>query len=191
MSVQSDWIDGTRKVSLGIDPGWNNLGMATVVPVDKIEDGRFKVEIVSSGSYNVSENPERFVENLPFKYVGFASDVTIERYVSYANVRSGESENITMLIGMLRMRYHLLQLVPDDKINIRLIRAIEWKTKLAQTLSRYCEFNNPSLDLDKKFSMAAAKFIVVNPNEIKNDHIADSVCLASLPLLERYICKTK
>lgn len=191
MSVQSDWISGAQKVSLGIDPGWNNLGMAAVVGKYGKEIKDFRVEIQACGSYNVSENPEQFVANLICKYEGFPADLTIERYVSYANVRSGESENITMLIGMIRMRYHLLQLAPNDKINVRLIRAIEWKTKLVQMLNKHFGFENPSLDLDKKFSIAAAKFICINPNEIKNDHIADSVCLAALPLVERIVGKAK
>lgn len=190
MSVLSDWEANTEKVSLGIDPGWNNLGMAVVTKVESGGD-RFKVNIETCGSFDVSEDSMRFVEDLPFKYVGFASDLVIERYVSYANVRSGEAENITMLIGMIRMRYHLIQANSNLIINTRLIRAIEWKTKLAQILSKHFQFDNPSLDLDKKFSMAAAKFISINPHEIKNDHIADSVCLAALPLLERHVSQAK
>jgi hypothetical protein len=179
-----------REVSLGLDPGWKNFGAACIEHC-----GGFKVNVVSTGTFDVSqEASENFVRALTLELIPEDSkfkDVTIERYVAYANVRSGEAENITMLIGMLRYEYHLLGLNGHGKINVNLIRAIEWKTKLVQILSKFTNFDNPSLDLDKKFSLAAAKHISINKEVITNDHIADAVCLASLPGLEREVARLK
>jgi hypothetical protein len=170
-------------VSLGLDPGWKNFGIACVR-----QEESFKVTVVSTGSMDVSSDPENFVRALTLTLIPEGAkikDVNIERYVAYANVRSGEAENITMLIGMLRYEYYLLGMNGYGKINVNLVRAIEWKTKLVQILSKFTGFDNPSMDLDKKFSLAAARHISINKEVITNDHIADAVCLAALPGLER------
>ena len=108
-------------------------------------------------------------------------NVCIERYAPYANIKTAESENITNLIGMLRMNFYIDPLVSD----IILIRAIDWKMEVVKLLNKYFGFENPSSDLNKKFSLAAAKFICTNPEVIKNDHEADAVLLAALPLLRK------
>lgn len=175
-------------LSLGLDPGWKNFGQALV----QSTDNPWKVNIVSCESLDISNGPENFVESLCTD-VDLGS-VRLERYVAYANVRTGEAENITQVIGMIRMKYYLINKqrkiiiptgTPHSSIDISLVRAIEWKTKLVQLLSKYCEFYNPSMDLDKKFSLAAAKHVAANPELIRNDHIADAVCIAALSVFER------
>lgn len=184
-------------VSIGVDPGWVNLGMAAVIPTDQ----PFKVQILVTKTLNPSLDPEGLVDEIPLQVLQAlpapasdyrTSNLVVERYVSYGNVRSSETENITMVIGMLRMKFHLLSKECNGIITTSLLRAIEWKVKLAQILSKHCAFQNPSSDLDKKFSIAAAKFISINPDVIKTDHEADAICLAALPfILEQASRQTK
>ena len=181
-------------LSLGLDPGWKNFGVSLV---EFVEGDPRKVKIIEGECYCISGAPEEFVNRLCTDTR--LSQVSIERYVSYANVRSGEAENITQVIGMIRMKYYLLNkersiIIPNSKegpVQVSLVRAIEWKTRLVQLLNKYCEFSNPSMDLDKKFSMAAAKRVVTNPEFIRNDHIADAVCVAALSVFERSLASTK
>lgn len=177
--------------SVGVDPGWKNLGLAVV----KKDPESWKSKVVLSRHLcpSAAVTPEKFcldASNEVFHLAGgiFKIDnVLIERYVSYGNVRSSETENITELIGMLRYSFWCRFESSVAGIDIKMLRAIEWKTSLVKFLSRHYGFQNPSrkMELDKEFSMAAAKFIVINPETITNDHIADAVCLATLPLLER------
>lgn len=167
---------------LGIDPGWKNLGYAIL----KEEDGEFT--LIKSGVENPSLKDAEFprclhthvfvtlAEHTPLELVQL-SQVSIERYVPYNNTFSAEAENITMLIGGLREVFK----------PVNLYRAIDWKTSLVKMLVKHTGFDNPSTSLDKKFSIAAAKHILNNKGEIKDDHQADSVCLAAFPTLaQRY-----
>ena len=173
--------------SVGIDPGWKNLGAALVME----ELNTFKVRVLDARTLNISKEPEVLLRDLFLQYakqlpwqaeISTSSDyLVVERYVAYSN--SAESENITMAIGMIRM-HRFMQLIDRS---IELMRAIEWKTELIKLLNKHYGFENPSLELDKKFSLAAAKFITVNPEIIKTDHEADAICLAALPLLRRKI----
>lgn len=176
-----------KKISVGIDPGWNNLGLAIVQETDD-----FKVKVLKVSTEDVSQLPEKFVRSIPETIMASLDgpppeyevfSFTVERYVPYANVMTGESENITMVIGMIRQLCYDLNNHLGSGIKLSLLRAIDWKTYLVKVLNKYWGFSNPSFDLDKKFSLAAAKFISINPETITNDHIADAVCLAALPLI--------
>lgn len=175
--------------SLGIDPGWKNLGFAAV----KGSDSDYRVEILRMKTFNPSaaQCPEKFVYDeileAPREYLEGAyyfDYATIERYVAYANVKTSETENITTLIGMLNMGIW----ERSDFIKKTNLRAIDWKVYLCQTLAKHVGFQNPSLKLDKKFSIAAAKAVLLNPDkyEFKSDHEADAICLAALP----FVCQT-
>lgn len=183
-------------VLVGIDPGWVNLGLAVLIP----EPGGVKYRKVFSAVYDPSKAPEAFVESLPIILLGALpgiptdygeTSLTVERYVPYAGVTTQITEDLTMLIGMIRMKFYSLglQSCPPAPISVRLTRAIDWKTYLAKTLSKNEGFSNPSnsAELDKVFSKAAAEFLLVNPESIETSHEADAICLAALPhLAKRY-----
>lgn len=182
-------LPGKRKLSVGIDPGWVNLGLAVVE--QSIVDP-FKVYVHGTKTINPSLGDYKFIEDLPFtinsSLQGFTFDyevsgAVIERYVPYSNVVSTETENITMLIGMIRARLHLPNPCSDGKMDILMIRAIDWKIKMVQILNKHCGFQNPHPKLDKKFSVTAANFITGNTYEYKDNHEADAICLAALPFL--------
>jgi hypothetical protein len=153
---------------LGIDPGWKNLGLVYSRPV-----GDFQIEVIEAHTLDVSVNPDKFILDLSLKNV---TNVGIERYVPYNGVHSTESENIVMLIGGLKYRVYPL---PTS-----LFRAIDWKIKLCQILAKNCGFKNPSTSLDKKFSKAAAKALVVNFETLKDDHVCDAACISAIKYLE-------
>lgn len=176
---------------LGIDPGYKNLGYALLEETS----GEFKV--LSAGTANPSQGPlEAFPEVLLASlalppHLAFDS-VSIERYVAYQGVMTGDSEHILNLIGILRaMAYVSYSTLPH------LYRAIDWKTFLVKALFKRRGFRNPSESLDKKFSLAAAACIlspigtptkeaVANLSNlgVKNDHEADAVCIAAIPFYE-------
>lgn len=178
-------------LSLGIDPGWKNLGLAIVTGDG--EDYRVKVSYSKVCNPSVWDPLESFVDEAILGPIFHLSnglidyETVVERYVAYENVRSAEAENINNLIGMIRIGVY------GDKRGSAptLYRAIEWKVKLSQLLCKHTGFQNPSLTLDKKFSIAAAKAVLKEPYEIKTDHEADAICLAAFPFVERFFSSKK
>lgn len=172
---------------IGVDPGWVNLGAAVV----KKTGVPFKFELlrVRTMDPSLSDAPERNIfflvddlsDGLPISSCSdpYVKDptISIERYVSYGNVRSSHTEEISTVIGMLRMEFWNW----CGTTRPIMLKAIDWKTKLCQTLVKYSGFDNPSASLDKKFSVAAAKHISTNPEKVSNDHEADAICLAAYP----------
>lgn len=166
--------------SIGIDPGWKNLGIALV----KEEAG--KISLVQSAAINPSSFKVQLQALETFKAIkaipeGEVNFLTMERYVSYQNVMTAESENILMLIGALR-QFAGTWVTDSD---ILLLRAIEWKMELVKTLVKNRGFDNPSTSLDKKFSIAAAHACLDIQGKFETDHEADAICLACLPLLRK------
>lgn len=174
------------KYSLGIDPGWANLGAASVLAVSP-----FRFKILHAKTYNPSGGkfPEQvildakddLVKSLPDSLwdTDEIADISIERYVSYGNVRSTHTEEILMVIGMLKFALW-------EHFNFGypvMLKAIDWKTKLCQALVQHTGFDNPSKKglLDKEFSVAAAKHLTINNDIISDDHQADAICLAAYP----------
>ncbi|HET8685142.1 MAG TPA: hypothetical protein VFM18_00600 [Methanosarcina sp.] len=157
-----------RKFLVGIDPGWKNLGSAVL----EVKDGCF--HLVDSRTWNPSKAPEPFPTEFA-KYVNSkapreqVASVYMERYVPYNNTFTAEAENITMLIGALR----------EVLKPVHLVRAIDWKISLVKMLAKHYGFDNPSGSLDKKFSIAAATFILNGNGEFESDHEADAICLAA------------
>lgn len=173
------------KYGVGFDPAWVTLGSAII----KESSQPFKVDIlwVKTSSPGKEEGGPCFHidglfhdmnQILNLKWPGECLiPTTMERFVSYGNVRSSHTEEITRVIGIIEMAcyyHHGLALPVQHK-------AIDWKTKLCQNLVKYAGFDNPSASLDKKFSLAAARHISTNPEKITNDHEADAICLAAYP----------
>jgi hypothetical protein len=169
--------------SVGIDPGWKNLGISIV---KKSTEG---LELIHSLTLNPSEIADakrcrlilsEVITQIPPQTV---KHFVVERYVSYQNVNTAEAENILMLIGgLLESGRHLFY-----GSDILMLRAIEWKMELVKTLVKLKGFNNPSDKLDKKFSIAAAKACLDKEPTFKTDHEADSICLATIPFLRESI----
>lgn len=182
------------KYSLGIDPGWKNLGLAIV----KADEAGISLVYQATlnpaglgGHVQASQHIVRTVSDF-LKDAGAEpedlSNVTIERYVSYNNVLTGEAENIVMLIGALMFALSSAY----SGSSVQLFRAIDWKTDLVKLLVKNRGFDNPSSSLDKKFSVAAAHACLDVQGEFDNDHEADAVCLASIGILkDRYPSKRK
>jgi Holliday junction resolvasome RuvABC endonuclease subunit len=177
----------TARFSLGFDPGWKNLGGALVKQVEG------KLSLVSSQALNPSSyKPGEMISGMVGEFwtqsPTLLDYVSIERYVSYKNVLTPESEHILMLIGGLReFCYDFVA----DSGRVQLFRAIDWKTELVKTLVKLKQFDNPSQSLDKKFSIAAAKACLDEPTEIQTDHEADAICLACLPFLRERLKQSK
>jgi hypothetical protein len=152
----------------------------------------FVVRVIGTAVFNPSKNDNHFIENFPILINSILEDtalyelkhVTIERYVPYNNVFSSETENITMLIGMIRGIFLRPNPCSDLGLTPRMERAIDWKIKMSQICNKHTEFSNPSSGLDKKFSISLAKHITGNSYEFKTDHEADATCIASIPFLE-------
>lgn len=172
----------TVEITVGIDPGWKNLGISIL----KIEDGN--ASLFKTGVLNPSESKEKygsrwgFYKDLDdwlggFNYVDY---VGIERYVAYKGIDTAESENIVTVIGMLGDYFYRGSLCT----NIHLYKAFDWKKQLCQHLVKTKNFTNPSSSFDKKYSIAAAKACLDVPYEFQNDHQADSVAIAFTNLLQ-------
>lgn len=173
---------------LGIDPGWRNLGYALLS-----ENSQGELSLVQSGTDDVSKDAVMYSSSFAAKLhsvvapsSGLLRNFTMERYVSYQGVNTAESESILMTIGSLRQA--MLPWVRETPAGLglgqlRMVRAIDWKTILVKILVKHYGFDNPSTSLDKKFSVAAAKCVLNGRGSFNNDHEADAVCLAALPAL--------
>lgn len=171
--------------SVGIDPGWKNLGFAIVRKNQEAKDTA--IELVHSCVLNPEElggvipTVEKALALTRQNIDMYDLDVlygNMERYVSYNNTFTSEAENITLLIGGL-----LFGFKERTGLQFGLHRAIDWKMSLVKALFKWKRFENPSDKLDKKFSIAAAKACISNNKEFETDHEADAICLACLPFI--------
>jgi len=168
-------------IYIGIDPGWKNLGMAEL----EVDGG--KVSLIRSTTLDPSvyKDVPQFVNDCLFST--YSSDIvaiTIERMVPFNGQATSEAEIINHLIGAIKMKAYV------DKIPYFLTRSIDWKVRLVKYLYKTCNFSNPSVELDKKFSMAAANAILtLGKDKHENDkpkithHEADAICLAYCPAI--------
>jgi Holliday junction resolvasome RuvABC endonuclease subunit len=168
--------------SLGIDPGWKNLGIAIV---KQDEEGRLSV--LKSGVLNPSETEAEYGSRWAFNreldtWIGDTKIelVGIERYVSYQGIDTSESENILLTIGLLGLYSHGL-----TGGSPFLYRAFDWKKELCQYLVKEKGFTNPSTSFDKKYSIAAAKACLDYSYMFKTDHEADSIAIAATNIFRR------
>ena len=171
------------KFLLGIDPGRVNLGAALVY--SNSNDWKITIHKCWTENPSKAKNFEEFA-HLVFNDIE-AKSFTMERFIPYNGVMSPETEGVTSLIGMLRLQFYL----KSNGVVAELYKAIDWKMFLVKHLARHYGFTNLSKsgNLDKEFSLSAARFISTNPERIKNDHEADAVCLAAIPVFKAGIAK--
>lgn len=167
-------------ITLGIDPGWASCGVAAsqegkilrsfhFVPRDHAKGGSLD-EVLGWLTTELDE-----VDGVELDCIRGAY---IERYVAYAGVTSAASEDILMFIGALK--YWL----ENKGIPVTMVRAIDWKPKVAKYLVRKFGANNPNASFDKKFSIFAAS--TLSSKQFKTDHEADAVCLSYLGEIDEY-----
>lgn len=164
------------KVSVGIDPGWKNFGLAITKWVESGEIQLVDCWVLCPAKY---ESIPAFIESLKNILPEKIDYVTMERFIAYKGVDSAEFEIINRLIGALTYFFYI-----NYSSDLKLYRAIDWKMELVKSLFLKKGFDNPSEKLDKKFSMAAAD-ACLDPDsqhgKIKTDHEADAICLSSTP----------
>lgn len=182
----------------GFDPGRRNCGGAI------IREYKGKISFVSSRNFDSTKyaNLGMFLDLGIHSFISDAIDsgvqaffkdgedncdedwelnsFTIERYVTYGQVITAETESICGIIGAFRYFFESVQSDSFQNASPNMLRAIDWKIPLCQYLVKNKGFDNPSTSLDKKFSMAAAKACLDNVENIviKTDHEADAICLA-------------
>lgn len=170
-------------IGIGIDPGWKNLGLA-IVGTDK-EYENSPIILLHSATINPSlKGIVKTVDDIreaidcfvgPYVSDDIKINMHMERYVAYANVKTAETENITMVTGAL--------LYCLNNFNPEMVRALDWKMELVKTLHKLYNFDNPSTKLDKKFSLAASAACLGIKKDERTDHEADATCLASIGIL--------
>jgi len=174
--------------SVGLDIGWRNAGIAV------ISNSSRGIELVHSATLDPAKmDPSKRCKQILME-VGskvtptLVTNFVAERYVSYSGVNTAEAENILMLLGgVVESSIHLFY-----NADLEMLRAIEWKSELVKMLFKLKGFNNPAASLNKVFSIAAAHAVLDIDKELKDDHQADAVCLASMPFIRRALAeKTK
>jgi Holliday junction resolvasome RuvABC endonuclease subunit len=150
-------------ISLGIDPGVVNIGMAVTDENGKLVDSRV------IGFTDVASMCTAVDDAVYLLGSQGVTQTFIERFVAYKGMQSASTENILMYIGAAV--YAL-----NSECSITLLRAIDWKPALCKYLVKTSGFSNPSTKFDKKFSIAAAEFIT--KEKIKTTHEADAICLS-------------
>lgn len=174
------------KLSLGMDPGWKNFGIALL---EQTEDKKVKVvktEVLHpyqcDTHWGISELIYNFLlldgNDPPF----WPDVVGIERFVSYNNVDSAETENILMTIGAAAG--YLQRRTKKDPY---MYRAFEWKVNLNKFLVKEKGFSNPSTSFNKVFSLAAAKACIDFEYDFKTDHEGDACAIAYHTLVQSNI----
>ena len=146
-------------LSLGIDPGPVNTGLS-VTSFSPSGSGVVLSTCLNFQGLSPFQVREKVLEICPHPDL-----LTIERFVSYRGVQSDSTERTGIIIGAIASIAH----------SVTLVRAVEWKFKIVQYISRQ-GFLNPSQSLDKKFSLAAAEF--ASGGKFKTDHEADSFLLS-------------
>lgn len=166
-------------IVLGIDPGWASCGLSLYVD-GKTEwyDNFVPRDLCLGGSYRGAidfittsvETMDRRVNELDAVYM--------ERYVAYKGIQSDTSEAILMFIGALKGYFNYVG------VNVKMVRAIDWKPAVCKYLVRTVGFNNPHSSFDKKYSILAAN--TLSGAGVKSDHAADAICLSYLGQIEEY-----
>lgn len=166
---------------IGIDPGWASFGLAVVDNKGNLRTKNSMIPRDFGSTYNAIEEMNTKLYQVstlgPVPTSIKFTDVYIERYVSYGGITT-DPEMILMMIGALQYVFE------HDKINVHMVRAIDWKPKVCKYLVRTRGFNNPYPSFDKKFSILAAREL--SGFECKSDHAADAICLAYLHQIDKY-----
>jgi hypothetical protein len=154
-------------VAVGIDPGWDNLGLAAL---DSQGELLFSSTIDCSLHGTSYKAIPKILELLEPYSVATAG---IERYVTYGQgTPVKEAEHIQHMIGGLSFAFHL------GGAHVMLLRAIDWKPELCKYLHQEQNFRNPSTRFDKKFSIASA--VAITGVKPKTDHEADAIGIGYL-----------
>lgn len=175
---------------VGIDPGWENLGLAVLSDVWNPDVCKFTLlksaTLKPSSNSHTAEAAIEVVSQFANLDDSNPTHVTIERYVSYGNVRSTHTEEITELIGGV----HTACVYEVPGVEVLKIRAVDWKFALVKLLNKHWGFENksPNGNLDKKFSLQAAQFLLGGIT-VPTDHEADAICLAAFPILSKFVKK--
>lgn len=166
---------------LGMDPGKTNFAAVFLDDDCEYLGGRVF-------DYKEKTNVEA-IYHLPYeleqlRYDAWCNDVTrstekkilcagMERFVAYGSKLTNVSEGILMLSGAAISYAHHAN---GHSMPIFTFRAIDWKPALCKHLVKTKGFDNPSLNFDKKYSLAAAE--CATGTKFKNDHLADAACIA-------------
>lgn len=147
----------------GCDPGYTNLAYALLD-----EDGNLTTKcIVPKTLPKGNLAPMEVCKEFGGTIIG----AVMERFVYYDGVHNPNSEQILMITGQMQM-----WLAWDYQVVPVMFKAFDWKSRLSKHLFKM-GFRNPSDRLDKKFSLAAARFIFPD-YDFKTDHEADAACMA-------------
>lgn len=161
---------------IGIDPGWSSCGFHVRTDSQVFASGVYVPKelgsFYSAKQYliNLVTNPSKEHNGIRTALKGHYVQASVERFVAYKGVVSEASEDILMFIGAVTSSLQELG------YEVGLVRAIDWKPKLAKWLVRNKNFDNPSTSFDKKFSLAAAE--ALTGKKPKTDHEADAICLS-------------
>lgn len=153
-----------KTVWMGVDPGPTNTGIALVTPE----------KFLSSQVINITQKTitETVIDLLKTIDPTTLAGVCCERFVPYKDTPNKHSERINLFLGALAGSL-------SNVTSVYAVRALDWKIKLGQYQTIKQGFDNPSQTHDKKFSLALARSIYPELNEIKKltDHEADATCL--------------
>lgn len=152
---------------LGVDPGWKNLGWC----VSTIDGEPQLFGTMNPSEYELGTVPKLILDSLGSKAKDLKG-IAMERYVFYDGRYNADSEHILMVTGQFQY------MAASLGMEIKMFRAIDWKTTLSKVLYKANGWQNPSDSFDKVFSIAAAK--EATGMEFKVDHVADAGCLAYL-----------
>jgi Holliday junction resolvasome RuvABC endonuclease subunit len=175
----------SAKLSLGIDPGWKNLGIALIKRDDENKVSVVKTGVLTPYLYETIWDTPYHIEDW-LKDTGFKpfeiTAVGIERFVSYNNVDSAEQEHILLTIGAVAG--HLSRACGLASGYVNMYRAFEWKVNLNKYLVKTKKFSNPSTSFDKVFSVAAAKACLDYDYNFKTDHEGDASAIAYYTMVQ-------
>ncbi len=147
----------TAHFLVGIDPGPVNTGLA-LLDTD--------LNLVHSETLDFSGlTPLQVLRRVRDIIPGEIHRLTVERFVSYRGHLTDSAERTCILVGALST-------LVETPV---LVRAIDWKNKVAQQM--YLRgYRNPSQSKDKVFSLSAAEYLT--GKKFKTDHEADATLLA-------------
>lgn len=154
------------KYYLGVDPGWTNLAYAFLS-----EEGELFTECVIPNELPKGTLAPHIMDEFISSLDVNLSGAVMERFVYYDGVSNPTSEQILMVTGQVQF-----WLADGFSIVPTMWKAFDWKSRLSKHLYKQ-GFRNPSDRLDKKFSLAAARYIFPD-YDFETDHEADAACMA-------------
>jgi len=157
--------------TIGVDPGWASFGVAISKDEVLLTKKSYVPKTFSSISAFILELESLLTGTYSLGEADFEK-VFLERFVSYSGIQA-DGEHVLMLIGALVYYFESRR-----KVEVNLVRALDWKVKVCQYLVKAKGLSNPYSKLDKKFSVWAA--LSLTGDTVKSDHEADAMCLSFL-----------